>query len=335
MQIFFRLTAVFLAASLAVLFASCAKVPKEPPMELYWPFPPQKPRIKFVDIIVGSIDVTGVMSGSVSRLLFGEEPEYRFLKPAFLAVKDDVLYVTDITAVHVYDFKKKKFHLVGKKSLVSATGVAVSEDGRIFVGDSMKNQVLIFNKDGSSAGSIGGLSVFGSVGGLAVDDANGRLMVCDTKGHKVAVYSLSGELLFSMGKRGNEKGEFNYPYSATVDPKGNIYVVDSGNFRVQIFDKDGNFISAFGSLGAVAGTFSRPKGIALDSEGHIYVVDAAFGNFQILDSEGRVFLAVGTNGKAPGQFMLPLDIAIDGRDRIFVVDQINRRIQVFQYLKDE
>ena len=72
----------------------------------------------------------------------------------------------------------------------------------------------------------------------------------------------------------------------------------------------------------------------MDSEGHIYVVDAAFNNFQIFDEEGKLLLWVGNPGSRPGEFYLPSGMYIDREDRIYVTDTFNRRVQVFQYLKE-
>lgn len=323
--------AVFAIISIIFLI-SCARPPKETPPELYWPFPPVKPRIKFVDLILGSIDVTGIRAGKFRQYLFGEEKEVAFVKPIFVAVRNDVMYVTDLRRVHVYDFDKKKFRLV---SMVfgNATGVAVTSDGTLFVADSGKKEVFMLKPGAKRAIMLDRKGTFVSPGGLAVDDKFGKLIVPDAKKHTVRVYNLEGEFLFSIGKRGGGPGEFNFPYAAAVDGKGRIYVVDSGNFRVQIFDREGKFLKAFGTVGAVVGHFARPKGIALDSEGHIYVVDAAFGNFQIFDINGNVFLSVGVNGSEPGKFSLPIGIAIDENDKVYVVDQMNKRIQIFQYLK--
>jgi DNA-binding beta-propeller fold protein YncE len=40
-------------------------------------------------------------------------------------------------------------------------------------------------------------------------------------------------------------------------------------------------------------------------------------------------------GSWPAAFQLPAGIAIDEIDRIYVADQLNSRIQVFQYLKEQ
>jgi DNA-binding beta-propeller fold protein YncE len=307
-----------------------AQLPREEVPELYWPLPPEKPRIKFVDLIIGSIDVTGVRSGKFKQLLFGEEPEVGFLKPSFVAARDRVLYITDIGRVHVYDFKRKEYRAIGGR-LLTPTGIAVGPNSVLYVADSSRRALYIISPEGKFTEIKG----FATPGGVALDEKRGRVLVCDTKKHQVVVLDTRGRRLFSIGRRGRGPGQFNFPYDVAVDKEGRIYVVDSGNFRVQILAPNGQPIRAFGTVGMVPGTFARPKGIALDSQGHIYVVDAAFGNFQIFDRLGRVYLAVGTNGLAPGQFQLPAGIAIDERDRIYVVDQMNRRIQVFQYLRHQ
>lgn len=317
-----------------IMLTSCAGLPKESPPQLYWPFPPEEPRIKFLDLIIGSIDVVGVRSGKFKQLLFGEEPEIGFRKPSYIYVRDNILYITDVNLIHVYDFRKKEFRFLGVRLLRNANGIVVTPDRRVFVGDSAKKRVYIIYPNGK-ASILGNINSFDTPAGLALDEVNKRLIVVDAKRHEVSIWSLSGEFLFSIGKRGVGPGEFNIPYDVAVDKDGRIYVVDSGNFRVQVFDKDGKFLSAFGGVGMIPGSFARPKGIALDSEGHIYVVDASFGNFQIFNTDGSAFLAVGTGGSEPGKFILPLGIFIDKDDKIYVVDQMNRRIQIFQYLKKQ
>jgi DNA-binding beta-propeller fold protein YncE len=334
MSLTFRIFRMAMLVFLAALMSCATKLPPEEIPELYWPLPPQRPRVKFVDYIIGSLDVTGSRRGEVKRALFGEEGEVGFIKPVFIASGKGVVYVTDLTGVLALDFKGNKFNLIGRGKFINPTGVAVSERDILFVADSAHKK--IFRLD-LKAGNIESISEekFGNPGGLAVDDVNGRLIAVDVKKHLVNVYTLDGEFLFSFGSRGVEEGEFNFPYDAVTDSEGNIYVVDSGNFRVQKFDKDGNFLMAFGSVGTLPGQFARPKGIALDSDENIYVVDGAFSNFQIFDKEGRSLLAVGSVGIEPGQFVLPIGITINEQDEVFVVDQLNKRLQKFQYITYE
>ena len=312
-----------------VFITACAPAPQKPPV-IFWPAPPEKPRIKYVGAITSDRAVLGGGPEDMEDYLFGDNSGTVFSKPVFAAAKNGVLYVTDLLGLHVYDFNNKKYmHVSG--DLRTPSGVAVSSDGTIFVGDSTRKTIFKFNSQGLELGYFGFIN---SPGGFAVDDARKRLIAVDALADEVYVYDFSGNLQFKFGGKGNGPGQFNFPYSVAVDRAGNIIVMDSGNFRVQVFDNKGKFIRAFGGAGSRAGDFMRPKGIAIGPDGHLYVVDAAFGNFQIFDELGNLYLFVGENGTGPGQFQLPFGIAIDENGRIYVVDQVNRRVQVFQYLKN-
>lgn len=332
-----RISRIFLIGILLFLtvgFAGCETPPEDRPPELYWPMPPAKPRIKFVDYIKGSLDAKGPREGrfDFKTFVFGRESEARFIKPVFVAVRDDVMYVSDVAMIHVYDFKDKEYRRVGG-FLGYATGIEVGSDGSLYIGDTSAHRVYIL-KPGKRLPTVKVRPTdgFESVGGIALDEDNGRFFVVDTRAHRVYIFSLEGTEIGTLGQRGTAEGSFNFPYDVAVGPKGDIYVLDSGNFRVQIFDTNLNLKNAFGTVGKGIGQFARPKGIALDSEGHIYVVDAAFGNFQIFDSLGNVYLAVGESGVEPGQFVLPFGVDVDEDDKVYVVDQMNKRVQIFQFI---
>jgi DNA-binding beta-propeller fold protein YncE len=328
-----RKTAV-LTVLLGVFFlASCAGVPEEAPPNLVWPIPPEKPRVRFKDLVMGSIDVVGHRKGKFKSLVFGDAPEIRFIKPAFVEARGNVMYVTDIGKVHAYDFGKKKYTMMGADVLSNATGIALSSENKLYVGDTTQLAIFIFDLKTKTYKKVSEKKMFASVGGVALDEPRNRLYAVDAKNHRINVFTLDGEFLFHLGKRGNEGGEFNFPFDLDVDDEGTLYVVDSGNFRIQILDKDGNFIRAFGGVGLVAGMFARPKGIVRDRDGYLFVVDASFSNFQIFDEFGRVYLAVGGPGTEPGQFTLPMGISMDEQDRVYVTDQLNRRMQIFEYIR--
>ncbi len=63
-------------------------------------------------------------------------------------------------------------------------------------------------------------------------------------------------------------------------------------------------------------------------------MDALFDNIQIFDAEGRLLMAFGRPGSDYGEFWLPSGLFIDSNDRIYVSDSYNKRIQVFQYMKE-
>lgn len=316
-----------------VLLVSCVSDrQKEVPPLMLWPMPPEVTRVKFLDYIIGSLDVLGGHTMRLKDIVFGEQGEVTFRKPNFVKARKGIMVVTDGSSVHVYDFKNKKY-LLSASGIVGATGVEMSSDLNLYIGDTSRREVVIFDNDpGTKPRVFTSPSRFVAIGGMALDEVRNRLFVVDSRRHVIEIFDKDGEHIKTFGQRGMGPGEFNFPYDVEVGPDGWVYVLDSGNFRVQIFDADLKYQSAFGSVGLQLGAFARPKGIALSSDGFIFVTDAAFGNFQIFDKKGNVYLAVGESGTTPGKFLLPMGIDIDEEDKIYVVDQVNRRVQILQYM---
>lgn len=319
--------------------------PAKGPAPLVWPLPPEKPRVKFLSTYSGAADFSK-KPGRWKTALLGNSTEPAapdaFVKPYAVAVaQDGRIYVTDTAArrVFVVDRERRKLTFIGDRgnaALTKPVGIAVDGVGTVFVADATLKRVFAYAPDGTFTTAIGKEGEFDSPTGLAIDRTRKVLYVVDSSRHQIVAYSLvDGTRLRTIGRRGGEAGEFNFPTNICVDALGRLYVADTLNFRVQIFDEHGTFVRMFGTLGDAPGTFNRPKGIAVDSEGHIYVVDSAFDNFQIFDAEGQLLLFVGHGGAEAGQFLLPAGLYIDDRDQIFVADQGNSRVQVFQYVRGE
>ena len=167
-------------------------------------------------------------------------------------------------------------------------------------------------------------------------------MICvDVRGHKVVALSMTGELLLTIGTRGDEDGQFNFPGPVTINKKKEIIVGDAMNARIQVFDKNGKFLRKFGRRGDSAAEFQLLKGVAVDSDDNIYVTDGKGHKIGIFSSQGEFLMAFGGRAsvlesgrdQAAG-FVIPQGIAIDRSDKLFVVDQMNYRFQVFQYISD-
>ena len=238
--------------------------------------------------------------------------------------------------VHIYDFEKRKYQFLKgprRKEFISPIDVACDRNDDIYVSDSVRAQIYVFNSRGKFLRAFGGNSADSRLQrptGLYLDAAARRLYLSDTLRHQVLVFGLDGTLLRAIGKRGDGPGEFNFPTAVTLS-KGRLYVVDSMNFRIQSLTLDGQFIGSFGRLGGQTGTLYRPKGIAADTDGHLYVVDGLFEIVQVFDADGRLLYYFGSTGAQPGQFQLPSGISIDNRNMIYVADSLNRRVQVFRY----
>lgn len=315
---------------------------QETTTELLWPAPPQTPRIKFVRTLskASDIGVKKTFLTKASEILSGSEmSEFTLIRPYGVYADSERIYITDPGArvLHIFDFKDREYFQIkkaGKTDLISPIGVCVDKNGDIYLTDSLLRRVMVFDKDGDYLRDIGSTKIFIRPSGIAMDEE--RVYIVDTHKHQVVVFSKKNrKLLFSFGKNGKDKGEFNFPTNIFMDKDKLLYITDSMNFRVQIFDRDGNYINSFGRLGDSTGYFSKPKGIAVDSEGNIYVSDAHFDIIQIFDKEGRLLLTFGNTGRRAGELVLPAGLFIDKEDRIYVADSYNKRIQIFQYLKEK
>ncbi|MCC6501501.1 MAG: 6-bladed beta-propeller [Deltaproteobacteria bacterium] len=309
-----------------------------PPLpDIVWPEPPDEPKIKYVRAYKGSADFSG--GGVATSILLGGETGMALKKPMGVFVgNDSKIYVTDTanSDVFIFDPKNSKMNTLanmGAKLFYKPIGVTADTDGRIFVTDSQVDKVTVLSSSAKILAYLQPDEPFKQPSGIIADSINRRLYVTDTHTHNIKVFDLDTlKNTGTIGKRGKEEGEFNFPSHLGIDTKGNLYVVDTMNGRVQIFDKTGKFIKAFGQFGDAPGMFARPKGIGVDSEGHIYVVDAAFNNVQIFNDEGQVLLAFASYGSDRSQMILPAGLAVDSQDYIYVVDSWNRRINMFEYV---
>jgi len=328
---------LFSIIAFAVGCASTGETPKKFTGNYAWPLPPASPKIKWVTQWSDRYDFG--KPSEVFEFLVGKERIEKLRRPnGIVADSAGNVYVADseIRVIFVFDVEKKALRFLGMGSVAGPIGLAMDDKrGILYVSDTRLDKVLALNKTtGDIVLSVGGPGEFKNPSGLVYDDQRDRLYVADTQNHVVKAFDQNGRILFTIGKRGTENGEFNFPSYVALDKNGRLYVVDSFNFRVQIFDPEGKFVKKFGKLGDASGYFTRPEGIGVDSEGHVYVADASFNNFQIFNEEGKLLLWVGNAGTKPGEFYLPTGLFVDRNDRIYVSDTFNRRAQVFQYLKE-
>lgn len=303
-----------------------------------WPSPPDTARIKWLGVLSGSDDLKAARSGGelFGNFLRGRPPAIPFSGPHSAAVREPgLLAVADGTgaAVHILDLENRTHLLVsgfGEERFTVPVGVGWA-DGRLFVTDAGRREVIELDPDGQFVRSFGKETLRRPVG-ITYSSARQRLYVVDGDDHQVKVFDLTGKMIATLGRRGTLPGEFNFP-SHICAAGDRLLVADSGNFRVQLLDLDGVCLNTIGKKGDGAGDLALPKGVAFDREGHIYVVDAQFENIQIFDPSGQLLMAFGEEGSGMGEFSLPAGLTIDGMDRIWVADAGNRRIQVFSYLR--
>jgi hypothetical protein len=133
---------------------------------------------------------------------------------------------------------------------------------------------------------------------------NGEVWVSDTGDHVVTKHAPSGEVLLTLGTRG-QAGQpgapFNMPTHAVEAPNGDILVSDGyGQNRIHRFSARGEHILSFGG-------------------GDSVFLARRFGKEP----------STGTPGTEPGEFNVPHDIFVDANSQVYVLDRENDRWQVF------
>ena len=298
----------------SLLAASCAQAPKQDYGTVFYPPPPETPRIQFLTSI-SSEDDLGKTSGFREYLLGEQKSEKQLTRPFGIAHDKGHIYVADKTAnkIIILDLVKKIFSNiidVRAGALKDPMSIAITDDGYKYIADAGREQIVVFDDNNEFIRAYGNEKQFRPT---SVAVYGNKIFVCDIRENEIEVLDKeSGDVLAKIGKTGNGKEDLHSPTHLAVDSEGNIFITDALNFRVQMFDKNGKFVRSIGELGTYPGTFGRPKGIDVDRDGHIYTVDASFELIQIFDIEtGEPLLPFGKFGPAPGSTYLPTAVHVD------------------------
>lgn len=283
---------------------------------VFFPPPPADPRVQFLTHLHGASDFAQRKSSFFEFIVGQEQESYpTVIKPFGVAMLDHKIFVADTVAprIVVFDLQKRTmewFGRTGRGVLRKPINVRVGPDRLLYVGDTLRNQVVVFDAAGKYVTEYGDGKQFNPSDLLVTAD---ELYILDNATHGLKVYDLkTRELKRSFGKQGPGAGEFNYPSNMALAPDGGILVCDSMNFRVQKIDpRTGACLLQFGQIGDVPGTFTRPKGIAVDRNGIIYVVDAMSAVLQMFSPEGKLLMHVGGRGIVDGALNLPAQVQID------------------------
>jgi DNA-binding beta-propeller fold protein YncE len=328
-------------ALLTVLFAvaGCGGLGKADLLAV-WPAPPAEPIIAYQESLYGSHNLPRGFFGRITDFLFGRSTDYDIAKPYGIAYDGkSKLYIADTAkkAIIILDLGSGKARLLtsiepyGK--LIEPVNIVLDRENNIYVADTKLARIAVFDRELKFSHFIGAEGQLANPVGMAIGNENDRIYVVDSNKHQVKIFSLDGDLLGEIGRRGDQQGEFHYPLGIAVNRGDTIYVVDSFHFAVQAFDMDGDYLFSFGPGLKGIGHMARPRCIAIDSGGNIFVTDALNHNVQIYDSGGNLILKFGGLGFGPGGFRLPAGINITDNNIIYVADSINKRIQIFRLLK--
>lgn len=201
-------------------------------------------------------------------------------------------------------------------TMISPTGVAITQEGTLYVADQTNNRVLRFDNAAGKANGAAADCVLGQANFLTAGvgctsttmttpttvavDFNGTLYVVDQGNNRVlrfdnadaktngaAADGVIGQIDFVTGTAGTSAGKFNSPYGAVVDGSGRLYISDQLNNRILYFNTPSSIVtggSADGVLGQANFTGASPATTAagLDAPAGL-AIDNAYGKLWVAE----------------------------------------------------
>ena len=325
---------VCLIALIFVVGGCAAPQKSEKPAAVFYPEPPDLPRLQFLTSFTGAKDVEESKSEFEAFVTGIKESEKRLNKPYGIAVYNGKIYVCDTNdTVIIFDLEKRTYGPLhgaqGIGKLLQPFNISIDEEGNKYVTDTVRKQVIVFDKNDFYTKTYGMPEEWKPVDAVPFGD---RLYVADMKGGEVLVLDKdTGNVLKKFGSQGEPAERLFRPTNLAFDKDGIIYVSDAGKFQILKFDRDGHFRGAIGRLGSEPGAFARPKGLAVDRENRLFAVDAAFDNVQMFTREGQLLLFFGKASKDPGGMYLPAKVTVDYESRKYFEKYVEPNFEV-EYL---
>ncbi len=237
------------------------------------------------------------------------------------------------------------------------SGVALADNGKIYVADSVNNAIRVVATDGTtstaagtaSAGYVdgtGGVARFSAPSDIALESA-GSFVIADSGNQRIR--RLTGTTVSTVAGSGTagyldgagSSARFSNPTSVDASCSGIVYVADAGNHRIRAIASDGT-VSTLAGSGASGGTngavssatFATPSCVRVTPTGAVWVVDSAANTVRRI-WQGNVTNVAGVYNVAGAldgvgtyaTFNHPTNCALDKSGNLYVADSWNYRIR--------
>lgn len=251
-----------------------------------------------------------------------------------------------------------------KAALNTPMGVAVDDNGNVFVADTMNHRIRKIDARGvittvagngqrGDAGDVAGATIaqLDTPTDVAVDRL-GNLLIADSQNHRIRRVNGRSNItgIAGIARRGYagdggpaNVARFSLPLGVGLDSLDNIYIADTRNHRVRQMDVHAiirvrsNKTLKTGIINTIAGNglagHSGDGGSALQASlnaPHDVAVDSK-GNVYIADTDNRCIRRVAPNGVITtvvgiGALVEPTHLAVDRSGNLYISDRLGGRI---------
>ncbi len=185
---------------------------------------------------------------------------------------DGLSYIADTgrEEVVVLDKNENFIGAIGGKGVMKPRDVAVTAD-RLYIGDLQNHCIHAYERTtrkllfdiprGADATNID-RKLF-QPANLAVD-TQGCVYASDVGADRIQVYDIDGKYVRTVGKYGDNAGEFSRPKGIAVDRENRLYAVDAAAQVVQMFDAKGQLLMWFGDPRSSKVGLQLPAKVAVD-----------------------------------------------------------------------
>ena len=209
---------------------------------------------------------------------------HSLIGPKCIFVHHQLVFITDpfsnaiiiftIDGYLVTQIKNRFYHC--STTLNGPTGIAVDEDGTIYVANCIGNQVLVLTEERPFFSVV--LGCIQTHWPHAIKLHKNMIVVLDNLSPCVGFFSKDGEFINRYITRGRY-GQIWRPFSFDIDLNDNLLLTDVENHYVRVFSPNGELLKTFGSKYGFQG---RVVGIAIDSTNRIISAQQADNNILII-----------------------------------------------------
>ena len=223
---------------------------------------------------------------------------------------------------------------VALDQLFQPEGLAVDDDGTVFIVDSNNHRIVAWEQGNRTTGRLvaGGngkgdrMDQLDSPTDVVIDKENDSLLICDRHNRRVVQWSL---------QQGTVSGKTLIDNinccGLAIDDDGNLYVTDFIEQVVKRFPRGENIgivVAGGNRTGHDLHQLDSPNKVCVDKQGAVYVSD--FDNNRVVKWERGarqgIVVAGGTEGEGLEALSYPQGIAIDADNNLYIADMGNHRV---------